>query len=125
LSLCLFYRKRTVDCRTSCTVQCRTIQVRSFQIMAHDAQRTSRVEARIAPDSLEIIRRAAEIQGRSISDFIVAAAQEAAQRTIAEIEVLRLSRQAQEQFANLLLNPPAPTPALARALERHRELIKG
>jgi uncharacterized protein (DUF1778 family) len=93
--------------------------------MAPDAQRTSRVEARIAPDSLEIIRRAAEIQGRSISDFIVAAAQEAAQRTIAEIEVLRLSRQAQEQFANLLLNPPAPTPALARALERHRELIKG
>jgi uncharacterized protein (DUF1778 family) len=93
--------------------------------MAPDARRTSRVEARIAPDSLEIIRRAAEIQGRSISDFIVAAAQEAAQRTIAEIEVLRLSRQAQEQFANLLLNPPAPTPALARALERHRELIKG
>ena len=93
--------------------------------MPPDAQRTSRVEARIAPDSLEIIRRAAEIQGRSISDFIVAAAQEAAQRTIADIEVLRLSRQAQEQFAHLLLNPPAPTPALARAFERHRDLIKG
>ena len=92
--------------------------------MAPDAQRTSRVEARIAPDSLEMIRRAAEIQGRSISDFIVAAAQEAAQRTIADIEVLRLSRQAQEQFANLLLNPPAPTAALARAFQRHRDLIK-
>lgn len=92
--------------------------------MAPDAQRTSRVEARIAPESLEIIRRAAEIQGRSISDFIVAAAQEAAQKTIEDIEVLRLSRQAQEQFANLLLNPPSPTAALARAFERHRELFK-
>jgi len=91
--------------------------------MAPEAQRTSRVEARIAPESLDIIRRAAEIQGRSISDFIVAAAQEAAQRTIADIEVLRLSRQAQEQFANLLLNPPAPSTALARAFERHRQLI--
>src|SRR5215469_12686962 len=77
-------------------------------VMAPEGQRTARVEARIAPDSLEIIRRAAEIQGRSISDFMVAAAQEAAQKTIAEIEVLRLSRQAQEQFAALLLNPPAP-----------------
>jgi uncharacterized protein (DUF1778 family) len=92
--------------------------------MAPEAQRTARVEARIAPDALEIIRRAAEIQGRSISDFMVAAAQEAAQRTIADIEVLRLSRQAQEQFATLLLNPPAPSEALARAFERHRKLIK-
>ncbi len=91
--------------------------------MVPDAQRTSPVEARIAPDALEIVRRAAEIQGRGISDFIVAAAQEAAQRTIADIKVLRLSRQAQEQFANLLLNP-APTPTLARAFQRHRDLIK-
>ena len=92
--------------------------------MAPEAQRTARVEARIAPDALEIIRRAAEIQGRSISDFMVAAAREAAQRTIADIEVLRLSRQAQEQFATLLLDPPAPSRALARAFERHRKLIK-
>ena len=92
--------------------------------MSPNPQRTARVEARIAPDSLEIIRRAAEIQGRSISDFMVAAAQEAARRTIADIEVLRLSRQAQEQFATLLLNPPAPSTALARAFERHRELIQ-
>ena len=92
--------------------------------MAPDAQRTARVEARIAPDSLDMIRRAAEIQGRSISDFMVAAAQEAAQKTIEEVEVLRLSRQAQEQFAALLLNPPSPSPALARAFERHRELIE-
>jgi len=92
--------------------------------MAPDAQRTARVEARIAPDSLDMIRRAAEIQGRSISDFMVAAAQEAAQKTIEEVEVLRLSRQAQEQFAALLLNPPSPSPALQRAFERHRELIE-
>ncbi len=92
--------------------------------MAPEAQRTARVEARIAPESLEMIRRAAEIQGRSISDFMVAAAQEAAQKTIETVEVLRLSRQAQEQFAALLLNPPAPTAALARAFERHRELIQ-
>jgi uncharacterized protein (DUF1778 family) len=85
--------------------------------------RTARIEARIAPEALAVVRRAAEIQGRSISDFVVAAAQEAAQRTVAEAEVIRLSREAQEQFVSLLLNPPPPSGALLRALERHSSLI--
>ncbi len=40
----------------------------------HDPTRTARIEARIAPDALAVVRRAAELQGRSISDFLVAAA---------------------------------------------------
>lgn len=91
--------------------------------MAQERQRTARIEARIAPEALERVRRAAQIQGRSISDFIVAAAQEAAQKTLAEVELLRLSREAQERFAALLLDPPAPSDALRRALDRHRDLI--
>jgi uncharacterized protein (DUF1778 family) len=85
--------------------------------------RTARIEARIAPEALAVVRRAAEIQGRSISDFVVAAAQEAARKTVAEVEVIRLSREAQEQFAALLLDPPAPSDALLRALKRHRSMI--
>jgi uncharacterized protein (DUF1778 family) len=53
----------------------------------------------------------------------VTAAQEAAQKTIAEVEVIRLSREAQEKFAALLLHPPRPTAALVQAFKRHRELI--
>jgi len=60
--------------------------------------RTARPEARIAPEALAVVRRAAEIQGRSISDFVVAAAQEAAQKMVSEVEVIRRSREAQEQF---------------------------
>ena len=91
--------------------------------MRSERHRTSRIEARISPDALAVVRRAAEIQGRSVSDFVVAAAQEAAQKTVAEVEVIGLSREAQEQFASLLLAPPPPTDALRRALERHRALI--
>ena len=91
--------------------------------MADGGHRTSRIEARIAPGALAIVRRAAEIQGRSVSDFVVAAAQEAAQRTVAEVEVIRLSREAQKHFANLLLNPPKPKAALKRAFKRRRALI--
>jgi uncharacterized protein (DUF1778 family) len=90
---------------------------------AQEHNRTARIEARIAPDALAIVRRAAEIQGRSISDFVVAAAQDAAQRTVAELEVIRLSREAQEQFVSLLLNPAPPSAALLRALKRRRSMI--
>lgn len=91
--------------------------------MTATSQRTARIEARISPEALKVVRRAAEIQGRSVSDFVVAAAQEAAQRAISEGEVLRLSSDAQEQFISLLLNPPRPNAALARAFKRHRTLI--
>jgi len=69
------------------------------------------------------VRRAAEMQGRSISDFVVAAAQDAARKTIAEVEVIRLSREAQEQFVAMLLDPAPPTEAFLRSLERHNALI--
>jgi uncharacterized protein (DUF1778 family) len=42
------------------------------------------VTARIAPEELRIVKRAAELQGRSVSDFVVAAAQEVAHRTSEE-----------------------------------------
>jgi len=92
--------------------------------MPQDQIRTARIEARIAPEALEIVKRAAEIQGRSVSDFVVAAAQEAAHRTIEETQIIRLSLDDQRAFAAALLNPPEPAPALRRAFRRHRDLIK-
>ena len=92
--------------------------------MARESNRTSRIEARIAPDALAIVKRAAEIQGRSVSDFVVAAAQEAANRAIEEAQIVRLSVEDQRAFAEAILNPPAPASALLRAAEAYRSLIK-
>ena len=91
--------------------------------MPQEAHRTSRIEARIAPGALRLVKRAAEIQGRSISDFVVAAAQEVAHRTIDEAQVIRLSLEDQQRFVELLLNPPARAPALKRAQRAHSRLI--
>jgi uncharacterized protein (DUF1778 family) len=91
--------------------------------MPHRPTRTARLEARITREALAVVRRAAEIQGRSVSDFVVAAAQEAAPKAVAELEVIRLSREAQEKFAALLLRPPAVSPALKKAFDRHRTLV--
>jgi uncharacterized protein (DUF1778 family) len=86
--------------------------------------RTARIEARIAPDALAIVRRAAEIQGRSVSDFVVAAAQEAAERTIEKTEIIRLSVEGQRAFAEAILNPPEPSAGLRKAAKAHRRLIR-
>ena len=85
--------------------------------------RSTRLEARVSPDALAVLKRAAEIQGRSLSDFVVAAAQEAAEKTIAETQIIRLSVADQRLLAEALLNPPEPTPALRRARDAHRQLV--
>ncbi len=91
--------------------------------MAENSTRSARLEARISPDALAIVKRAAEIQGRSVSDFVVAAAHEAAQKAIAESQIIRLSVDDQRAFAQSLVNPPEPAPALRRARDIHRRLV--
>ena len=65
--------------------------------------RTSRVEARIAPDALAVVRRAAELQGRSISDFLVAAALKDAHQTIEDAQIVRLSVDVQQHLGEAAL----------------------
>ncbi len=89
----------------------------------HASSRTARVEARIAPEALAVVRRAAEIQGRSISDFLVAAALKDAHQTIEDTQIIRLSVQDQQRFAEMLLAPPPLAPAMKRALKARRRLI--
>lgn len=85
---------------------------------------TSRLEARISPDLHALLKRAAEVQGRTMTDFVIAAVQEAAQRTLEQSEVLRLSLADQEAFAQAMLAPPAANPALKRAFTRRRKLLR-
>lgn len=84
---------------------------------------TARLEARISTDLHALLKRAAEIQGRTMTDFVISAVQDAAQRAIEQAEVMRLTLADQECFARVLLSPPEPAPALGRAFERRRKLL--
>ena len=92
--------------------------------MPEHASKTARLEARITPDLQALLKRAAELEGRSVTDFVITAAQEAAERRIEQAHVIRLSLEDQRAFVEAILNPPEPTPALRRAFRRHRKLIK-
>lgn len=84
---------------------------------------TARLEARLPTHVHAMLKRAAEIQGRTLTDFVVAVSSEAARQTIENSEIIRLSVEDQRLFADSILNPPEPSPALRRAFEKHRELF--
>jgi uncharacterized protein (DUF1778 family) len=71
-----------------------------------------------------MLKRAAEIQGRTMTDFVVSAVQDAAQHAIEQAEVVRLSLSDQECFAQALLTPQQPAPALKRAVARRNKLLR-
>ena len=85
---------------------------------------TARLEARISTDLHAMLKRASELQGRTMTDFVVAAVQDAAQNAITQAEVIRLSLADQECFAQAMLSPPKATPALKRAFTRRRKLLR-
>lgn len=91
--------------------------------MKSDTSTTARLEARLPNTVLTRLKRAAEIQGRTLTDFVVAAADEAACRAIEKTEIIRLSLEDQRRIAKALLNPPRPNAALKRAFKRRRQLL--
>lgn len=86
--------------------------------------RSSRIEARIAPEALATVKRAALLQGRSVSDFVVAAAEAEAHRTIRENQLIALSLADQRRFVDALLNPAPINDAMVRARAAHEALIE-
>lgn len=85
--------------------------------------RSERLEARISPDQKDLFVRAAELQGRTLTDFVIASVHEAAVRTIDEMLAIRLTEQESRAFAEAVLNPREPTPGLKAAARRYIETL--
>ncbi len=92
--------------------------------MLRAAKRRGAMGGGIAPDALLMVGRAAGFEGRGVSDFVVAAAQEAAKRAIEAAQIIRLSLEDQRDFAEAIANPAPPSAALSRAAKAYRSLIK-
>ena len=88
------------------------------------AEQTSRLEARLPASVYATLKRAAQLKGRSLTDFVVSAAHDAAQRAIEEDSLLRLSAEDQQRFAEALIHPPVPNAALNHAKRLHLENVQ-
>jgi uncharacterized protein (DUF1778 family) len=83
--------------------------------------RGERLEARVSREQKTLFQRAADLQGRSLTDFVLHSAQEAAARTIEETQLIRLNAQESKAFANALLNPRKPSEEMRAAARRYLE----
>ena len=92
--------------------------------MATNTPKTSRLEARLPESVRVLLARAAALQGRSLSDFVVSSAREAAERAIAEHNVLNISLADQELFAECLLSPKPIGKPLKQAARRHKQQVE-
>jgi len=89
--------------------------------MATQDTRDARLEARVSVTQKSLLQQAAALSGRTLSEFVVASAQDAARRVIAEHESILLSREEQLAFVQALLNPPEPNARLKRAAKAYRQ----
>ena len=83
-----------------------------------------RLEARIPAAQKRMLERAASLRGTTLTDFVLASAQEAATKTIKDFEMLSLCDEAREVFIKALLSPPAPNKALHAAADRYKRLMR-
>jgi uncharacterized protein (DUF1778 family) len=95
-------------------------QNQAFQVR-RQSRKPERLEARLAREQKRLIERAAQIRGTSVTDFVLASAQQAALETIEDFQTLRLRDQAREVFVNALLNPPAPNAPARAAAQRYKK----
>ena len=85
--------------------------------------RIERLGFRLDEETKDLIKRAAHVSRRKVSDFCVTALADTARRTIAEHETLVLSDRDRKAFFDALVNPPEPSERLMRALAEHKRRI--
>ena len=83
--------------------------------------RAERLEARVTAEQKGLIERAAALQGRTLTDFVLTSVQDAARRAIEEHSQLSLSVRDSEAFVDALLKPTPVNDRLRDTVRRYRE----
>jgi uncharacterized protein (DUF1778 family) len=83
--------------------------------------RGERLETRVTAEQKKLIERAAALQGRTVTDFVLTSVQDAARRAIEEHSQLALSLRDSEAFVDALLNPKPVNDRLRETVRRYRE----
>ncbi|QQF90618.1 DUF1778 domain-containing protein [Histophilus somni] len=79
---------------------------------------TVRFEARINTEIQSLLKRAATLEGRSLSDFVVGS-----EKNRGKNELINLSIADQQYFAEALISPPSPNQKMQEALHLSTSLL--
>ncbi|MGF1539266.1 MAG: DUF1778 domain-containing protein [Pleurocapsa sp.] len=83
----------------------------------------ARLEARISPEIKALLQKAADLEGRTLTDFVIASVQAEAYRVIEQHQRLKLNVEDSEAFVDALLNSPKPNDAMKAAAKRYKQVI--
>jgi uncharacterized protein (DUF1778 family) len=89
--------------------------------MGSATAKQDRIGACVPHEVYETLRRAAELTGATVNQFLVQSALKEAQAVIEREEVVQLSARDWNWLLGLMDNPPKPTPKLKAALARYRK----
>ncbi len=88
----------------------------------HVGGKTARLEARLTDEQKALFQYAADLTGRSLTEFVMSSAQEVAARTVREHAVLKLSGRDRQVFVEALLKPNPPNKRLRQAAGRYKTI---
>ena len=91
----------------------------STVLVKKKALRRDRLEARVAREQKSLFQRAADLQGKSLTDFLIHSAQQEALKTIREYNNIILSKEDQNLLMDALFNYNAPNEALRAAAKQY------
>jgi uncharacterized protein (DUF1778 family) len=89
-----------------------------------ESARTERLEARLSHHQKDMLVRAAEIEGLSLTEFVLGALTEAASRVVREQDMLSLTQADQAAFAAAISHPARDLPELRKAAADHRDRVE-
>ncbi len=88
-----------------------------------DRTRGDRLEARVTAEQKALIQRAAELEGRSVTDYVVSSVQDAARRTVEAHNTTVLSAADSRAFVDALLHPQPVNARLRESVRRYRAVM--
>lgn len=92
--------------------------------MATNAERKkTRLVARTSTEIQEIIQRAADYSGATLSQFLIESAMEKARNVIERTETLHLSMAGADALFAALENPPKANEKLLKAAQRYKDTV--
>ncbi len=87
------------------------------------ANKDTRLVARTSTEIQEIIQRAADYSGATLSQFLIDSAIEKARNVIEKAETLNLSMASADTLFATLENPPKANDKLIKAAQRYRDSV--
>lgn len=82
--------------------------------------KSERVSARLSPDQKKLLQRAADLEHRTLTDFMVDSGLRSAEDVIRRHDVIALSERAARAFMEAVYNPKPANAYLRRAAERYK-----